>query len=243
MKIINESQEKKILSLSNGSSSLMDITNKDKNNEASDKIINKNLKKYQIINPLPSKKNGTNSEPEEKNANNDIKHIFHKFINPEIKTKNNFNRKFLLLSPNKSIEYIKRQEKIFRLKKEKKKGGGIENDFKNRFKSNETSKRSLDYSVNCNAIYLHFDNSSDNNEKNKEQKYSIVERNLNNMSEIGLKLSPVFGKTNYNFYVKNNLGESYENIKERLKGSRNLKKTVNAAFLTFFKNKVYSNDK
>ena len=58
-----------------------------------------------------------------------------------------------------------------------------------------------------------------------------------------MKLSPAFGRTNYNFFIRNKLGDSYDNIITGLNQKNSLKSGLNAAFVNSIKNKINFNDK
>ena len=58
-----------------------------------------------------------------------------------------------------------------------------------------------------------------------------------------MKLSPAFGRTNYDFFIRNKLGDNFENDKSGLNRVNRLKIGLNAAFVNSIKNKINFNDK
>ena len=110
-------------------------------------------------------------------------------------------------------------------------------------------QRSLENIVDCNVINLQLDKRYYTSKKrtiNTTTKIAL-NKNRKNMSEIGMKLSPAFGRTTYNFFIKNNkMGNSFENGSttgiNTIRMS-NLKKTLNEAFVNSIKEKINLNDK
>ena len=110
-------------------------------------------------------------------------------------------------------------------------------------------QRSLENIVDCNVINLKLDKRHYTSKKrtiNTTTKIAL-NKNRKNMSEIGMKLSPAFGRTTYNFFIKNNkMGNSFENGSttgiNTIRMS-NLKKTLNEAFVNSIKEKINLNDK
>ena len=110
-------------------------------------------------------------------------------------------------------------------------------------------QRSLENIVDCNVINLQLDKRYYTSKKrtiNTTTKIAL-NKNRKNMSEIGMKLSPAFGRTTYNFFIKNNkIGNSFENgLTTGINNNRinNLKKTLNEAFVNSIKEKINLNDK
>ena len=111
------------------------------------------------------------------------------------------------------------------------------------FIKEKKEQKNSEHFVDCNVIDLHLDKKSIIAKKKLKNTSAKINLNNNNsISEVGMKLSPAFGRTNYHFYIKNKLGESYENLKGSQKMS-SLKATLNAAYLSSIKNKIYLNDK
>ena len=154
-----------------------------------------------------------------------------------------------ILSPKKSLDFIqnnvtdkkKFEKKIYKSEEQK----NIMNYIKihyNNIKGKQEQK-SQDNMVNCNIINLHLDNKNKRKQNNFSAKKNI-NKNRNSLGEFGMKLSPAFGRTNYNFYIKNKIGESFDDAKNgypyKMSG---LKTSLNAAFVTTIKNKIFFNDK
>ena len=78
--------------------------------------------------------------------------------------------------------------------------------------------------------------------KNTSAKISL-NKYRNNLREVSMKLSPAFGRTAYNFFIKNHLVQSYEDIKPGSIKTNNLKSTLSEAFMASIKEKMYLNDK
>ena len=157
--------------------------------------------------------------------------------------------KMIILSPKKSLDFIqnnvtdkkKFEKKIYKSEEQK----NIMNYIKihyNNIKGKQEQK-SQDNMVNCNIINLHLDNKNKIKQNNFSAKKNI-NKNRNSLGEFGMKLSPAFGRTNYNFYIKNKIGESFDDAKNgypyKMSG---LKPSLNAAFVTTIKNKIFFNDK
>ena len=110
-------------------------------------------------------------------------------------------------------------------------------------------QRSLENIVDCNVVNLQLDKRYYTSKKrtiNTTTKIAL-NKNRKSMSEIGMKLSPAFGRTTYNFFIKNNkIGNSFENgLTTGINNNRinNLKKTLNEAFVNSIKEKINLNDK
>ena len=157
--------------------------------------------------------------------------------------------KMTILSPKKSLDFIqnnvtdkkKFEKKIYKSEEQK----NIMNYIKihyNNIKVKQEQK-SQDNMVNCNIINLHLDNKNKRKQNNFSAKKNI-NKDRNSLGEFGMKLSPAFGRTNYNFYIKNKIGESFDDAKN---GYQNkiigLKASLNAAFVTTIKNKIFFNEK
>ena len=157
--------------------------------------------------------------------------------------------KMTILSPKKSLDFIqnnvtdkkKFEKKIYKSEEQK----NIMNYIKihyNNIKGKQEQK-SQDNMVNCNIINLRLDNKNKRKQNNFSAKKNI-NKNRNSLGEFGMKLSPAFGRTNYNFYIKNKIGESFDDAKNgypyKMSG---LKTSLNAAFVTTIKNKIFFNDK
>ena len=157
--------------------------------------------------------------------------------------------KMTILSPKKSLDFIqnnvtdkkKFEKKIYKSEEQK----NIMNYIKihyNNIKGKQEQK-SQDNMVNCNIINLHLDNKNKRKQNNFSAKKNI-NKNRNSLGEFGMKLSPAFGRTNYNFYIKNKIGESFDDAKNGYQNKRiGLKTSLNAAFVTTIKNKIFFNDK
>ena len=211
-----ESHEKKIFSLSNGSS-LINLSNQNKKNEENETEIIKSInynklkdKKKEIIIRTPFSNESIMNKIKQRNFNS-----------------NN------LIYQSKSLK----NEDIFKTNEEQDKKINFN------FIKEKKEQKNSEHFVDCNVIDLHLDKKSIIAKKKLKNTSAKINLNNNNsISEVGMKLSPAFGRTNYHFYIKNKLGESYENLKGSQKMS-SLKATLNAAYLSSIKNKIYLNDK
>ena len=211
-----ESHEKKIFSLSNGSS-LINLSNQNKKNEENETEIIKSInynklkdKKKEIIIRTPFSNESIMNKIKQRNFNS-----------------NN------LIYQSKSLK----NEDIFKTNEEQDKKINFN------FIKEKKEQKNSEHFVDCNVIDLHLDKKSIIAKKKLKNTSAKINLNNNNsISEVGMKLSPAFGRTNYHFYIKNKLGESYENLKGLQKMS-SLKATLNAAYLSSIKNKIYLNDK
>ena len=211
-----ESHEKKIFSLSNGSS-LINLSNQNKKNEENETEIIKSInynklkdKKKEIIIRTPFSNESIMNKIKQRNFNS-----------------NN------LIYQSKSLK----NEDIFKTNEEQDKKINFN------FIKEKKEQKNSEHFVDCNVIDLHLDKKSIIAKKKLKNTSAKINLNNNNsISEVGMKLSPAFGRTNYHFYIKNKLGESYENLKGSQKMS-SLKATLNAAYLSSIKYKIYLNDK
>ena len=259
-KIKIESLEKQKLSLSNNSKNIM-FRKKEEEQKSLD-ILN-----------IQSKSNDNNIMEENNidNINNNVN-----IIMPE-KEKNNYlkfsnldlirkmkEHKYHILTPSNSKSYynisnnnnnkdniIEKKPKTrnyYLLSAEQKQ---IMDEIKTHFNiiKEKQEQRSLENIVDCNVINLQLDKRYYTSKKrtiNTTTKIAL-NKNRKNMSEIGMKLSPAFGRTTYNFFIKNNkIGNSFENgLTTGINNNRinNLKKTLNEAFVNSIKEKINLNDK
>ena len=230
-KIKIESQEKKIFSLSNGSS-LINISNQNKKKEENETEIIKSMN-YNIQKDINIKSPGEGLP------------IYQKFSNESIMNKikqRNISRNYLIYQ-NKSLNIKeKKNEDIFKTYEEQRQ---IMSDKKINFNliKERKEQKKLEYFVDCNVIDLHLDKKNIIAKKKLKKTSAKLNLNKNSISEIGMKLSPAFGRTNYHFYIKNKLGESYDDLRTGLQKMSSLKATLNAAYLSSIKNKIYLNDK
>ena len=168
---------------------------------------------------------------------------------PKLVKKENVN-KMKMLSPRQSLDFNN-------IKSERRK---FEKKF---FSQNEKQKQVMDYIklhynimkekqdqksqenvVNCNIINLHLEQKNKRKQKNSSARIFINNsKKRNTFSEFGMKLSPAFGRTNYNFYIKDKLQESLDEIKTGIPKMHSLKTTLNAAFVCSIKNKIFFSDK
>ena len=235
-KIKIESQENKKLSLSNDSS-LINVSNHNKKNEENETEIIKSI----YYNKQRDKKKEIITKPSEKELP-----IYQKFSNENIINKikqRNFNS-YYLISPNKSLNIQeKKDEDIFQINEGHKQ---IMSDKKTNFNliKERREQKYLEDLIDSNVIDLHLDKQNIiTKRKLKKESARINLNNNNNINEIGMKLSPAFGRTNYHFYIKNKSGESYEDLRNGLPKMSSLKATLKAAYISSIKNKIYSNDK
>ena len=237
-------KESQALSLSNSSGAFINISNQNilKKDDMDSEIIKSINYNSFHFNENDNINNNVNSikSPEKEKENNFIP-IFHKFQNKDIQNKMR-NRNRNMISPTKSLSYYIKSEKPqtkneYKVNEEQKQVmDNIESHFN--FMKGRQEQKSGENLVDCNVINLQL-----NYNKNKRQKNASAKILKNNLSEIGMKLSPAFGRTNYNFFIRNKLGDSYDNIITGLNQKNSLKSGLNAAFVNSIKNKINFNDK
>ena len=259
-KIKIESLEKQKLSLSNNSKNIM-LRKKEEEQKSLDILNIQNKSNDNNIieeNNIDNINNNVNIIMPEKEKNNYIK-----FSNLDLIRKMK-EHKYHILTPSNSKSYynisnnnnnkdniIEKKPKTrnyYLLSAEQKQ---IMDEIKTHFNiiKEKQEQRSLENIVDCNVINLQLDKRYYTSKKrtiNTTTKIAL-NKNRKNMSEIGMKLSPAFGRTTYNFFIKNNkMGNSFENGSttgiNTIRMS-NLKKTLNEAFVNSIKEKINLNDK
>ena len=141
------------------------------------------------------------------------------------------------------IEYNEEQSEIM---------NKIKTFYNNKKEKNE--QKSLENIVDCNIINLNLQKNSNNRNKrssaknnlrfSKEQKASKVNKLRYNLSEIGMKITPAFGRTTYSFYNKNNFNINSYNIGiQNNKKINSLKDRLNMALVSSIREKIGLNDK
>ena len=139
----------------------------------------------------------------------------------------------------KNIEFNKEQTQIM---------NQIKTYYNNKKELNE--QKSQENIVDCNIINLNFEKALKNKDKNnsakntiyitKDIKSSKVNSLRNNLSEIGMKIAPVFGRTTYRFYnKKENIGIGMQSNRKQ----KSLKESLNMALVTSIKQKINLKDK
>ena len=259
-KIKIESLEKQKLSLSNNSKNIM-FRKKEEEQKSLDILNIQNKSNDNNIieeNNIDNINNNVNIIMPEKEKNNYLK-----FSNLDLIRKMK-EHKYHILTPSNSKSYynisnnnnnkdniIEKKPKTrnyYLLSAEQKQ---IMDEIKTHFNiiKEKQEQRSLENIVDCNVINLQLDKRYYTSKKrtiNTTTKIAL-NKNRKNMSEIGMKLSPAFGRTTYNFFIKNNkIGNSFENgLTTGINNNRinNLKKTLNEAFVNSIKEKINLNDK
>ena len=259
-KIKIESLEKQKLSLSNNSKNIM-LRKKEEEQKSLDILNIQNKSNDNNIieeNNIDNINNNVNIIMPEKEKNNYLK-----FSNLDLIRKMK-EHKYHILTPSNSKSYynisnnnnnkdniIEKKPKTrnyYLLSAEQKQ---IMDEIKTHFNiiKEKQEQRSLENIVDCNVINLQLDKRYYTSKKrtiNTTTKIAL-NKNRKNMSEIGMKLSPAFGRTTYNFFIKNNkMGNSFENgTTTGINTIRmsNLKKTLNEAFVNSIKEKINLNDK
>ena len=242
-----DNKESQALSLSNSSGAIINISNQNihKKDDIDTEIIKSiNYNSFHFNENDKDVNNNINNikSPEKEKESNFIP-IFHKFQNKDLQSKMR-HRNRNMISPTKSLSYYIKSEKPhakeeYRIKinEEQKQ---VMDDIKSHFNlmKGRQEQKSGENLVDCNVINLQL-----NYNKKKSQKNASAKILKNNLSEIGMKLSPAFGRTNYNFFIRNKLGDSYDNLISGLNQKNNLKNGLNAAFVSSIKNKINFNDK
>ena len=244
-----KSQEKQKLSLSNGSRS--NLTN-NQNETDFFKSMNYNINNSNESNTTNFKNNINIKYKFAEKGKEQYLPMFKKFSNLEKfqKIKHKIDTNYKIISQTKSLSYIsvkqENKKKInYKMNEEQKQ---VMDNIKNHFNimKEKNEQKSMENIVACNVINLHL--KKDNNlfkEKRKKNTSAKISLNKyrNNLSEVSMKLSPAFGRTAYNFFIKNHLVQSYEDIKPGSLKANNLKSTLSEAFMASIKEKMYLNDK
>ena len=244
-----KSQEKQKLSLSNGSRS--NLTN-NQNETDFFKSMNYNINNSNESNTTNFKNNINIKYKFAEKGKEQYLPMFKKFSNLEKfqKIKHKIDTNYKIISQTKSLSYIsvkqENKKKInYKMNEEQKQ---VMDNIKNHFNimKEKNEQKSMENIVACNVINLHL--KKDNNlfkEKRKKNTSAKISLNKyrNNLSEVSMKLSPAFGRTAYNFFIKNHLVQSYEDIKPGSIKANNLKSTLSEAFMASIKEKMYLNDK
>ena len=244
-----KSQEKQKLSLSNGSRS--NLTN-NQNETDFFKSMNYNINNSNESNTTNFKNNINIKYKFAEKGKEQYLPMFKKFSNLEKfqKIKHKIDTNYKIISQTKSLSYIsvkqENKKKInYKINEEQKQ---VMDNIKNHFNimKEKNEQKSMENIVACNVINLHL--KKDNNlfkEKRKKNTSAKISLNKyrNNLSEVSMKLSPAFGRTAYNFFIKNHLVQSYEDIKPGSLKANNLKSTLSEAFMASIKEKMYLNDK
>ena len=244
-----KSQEKQKLSLSNGSRS--NLTN-NQNETDFFKSMNYNINNSNESNTTNFKNNINIKYKFAEKGKEQYLPMFKKFSNLEKfqKIKHKIDTNYKIISQTKSLRYIsvkqENKKKInYKMNEEQKQ---VMDNIKNHFNimKEKNEQKSMENIVACNVINLHL--KKDNNlfkEKRKKNTSAKISLNKyrNNLSEVSMKLSPAFGRTAYNFFIKNHLVQSYEDIKPGSLKANNLKSTLSEAFMASIKEKMYLNDK
>ena len=244
-----KSQEKQKLSLSNGSRS--NLTN-NQNETDFFKSMNYNINNSNESNTTNFKNNINIKYKFAEKGKEQYLPMFKKFSNLDKfqKIKHKIDTNYKIISQTKSLSYIsvkqENKKKInYKMNEEQKQ---VMDNIKNHFNimKEKNEQKSMENIVACNVINLHL--KKDNNlfkEKRKKNTSAKISLNKyrNNLSEVSMKLSPAFGRTAYNFFIKNHLVQSYEDIKPGSLKANNLKSTLSEAFMASIKEKMYLNDK
>lgn len=109
-------------------------------------------------------------------------------------------------------------------------------------------QKSQENIIDCNIINLHLDKPPkvirDKNISAKNNRHFSKDGKLrNNISEIGMKISPAFGRTTYSFYNKKDINMNINNNGLQNRKINSLKDRLNMAFVSSIKQKIGLNDK
>ena len=178
-----------------------------------------------------------------KNTKNDIENFskinIKKRINKDNNKISNTPRIINIYDKNKKNNYIihrntNEQNKIIQ---------EIKAFYNNKKEKNE--QKSQKNIVDCNIINLHLEkplNEKHINASAKTLNHSQDTINRNNLSEIRMKVNPVFGRTTYSFYNKGEINNNYNN-NEFEKNKNRLKDKLNIAFVSSINKKINLNEK
>ena len=167
---------------------------------------------------------------------------FSKINNNAIKINNKEDNNFF--SAPKEFHSIEKSEKMPLLIYNNEEQNQIMNQIKTFYniKKEKYIQKSQENVVDCNIINLNLEKpkkisgSANNNYLTKDTKLR------NNLSEIGMKISPVFGRTTYSFYNRKDIN-SINNVFQNNKKINSLKDRLNLAFVSSIKQRIKLKDK
>ena len=121
-------------------------------------------------------------------------------------------------------------------------------------KKEKNEQKSLENIVDCNIINLNLQKNLNNRNKrgsaknnlyfSKEPKQSKFTKLRYNLSEIGMKITPAFGRTTYSFYNKNNFNANSCGVgMQNNRKINSLKERLNMALVSTIRERISLNDK
>ena len=128
----------------------------------------------------------------------------------------------------------------------------IKTFYNNKKEKNE--QKSQENVVDCNVINLNLEKGLQNKKKNSDKnnlhlskdnnKFPKENKARNNLSEIGMKITPAFGRTTYSFYNKKDYnGNAFNNVMQNNRKINSLKDRLNIAFVSTIKQRLNLHDK
>ena len=120
-------------------------------------------------------------------------------------------------------------------------------------KKEKSEQKSQENIIDCNVINLNLEKGLKNKKKqfsennlylSKDNKFQKENKLRNNLSEIGMKITPAFGRTTYSFYNKKEpLGTGFNNAIQNNRKINSLKDRLNMAFVSTIKQRLNLHDK
>ena len=246
-KIKIESLEKKKYVHSNSSLNISEYKNK---NEEPDKesIEFKEYNLKPIINNKNKNNNNINEINDKMRTINTTKHfskinIINKINNIYNKDDNNF-----CITPKGYHTLDKNEKRIDYIIYSNEEQTQIMNEIKTYYnnKKEKNDQKLQEKIVDCNVINLNLNKQTNNRNSNisaKNKLYLAKDNKLrNNISEIGMKISPAFGRTTYSFYNKKEINGNNNGLGNNRK-IKSLKDRLNMAFVSSIKQKINFHDK
>ena len=120
-------------------------------------------------------------------------------------------------------------------------------------KKEKSEQKSQENIIDCNVINLNLEKGLKNKKKqfsennlylSKDNKFQKENKLRNNLSEIGMKITPAFGRTTYSFYnKKEHIGTGFNNAIQNNRKINSLKDRLNMAFVSTIKQRLNLHDK
>ena len=246
-KIKIESLEKKKYVHSNSSLNISEYKNK---NEEPDKesIEFKEYNLKPIINNKNKNNNNINEINDKMRTINTTKHfskinIINKINNIYNKDDNNF-----CITPKGYHTLDKNEKRVDYIIYSNEEQTQIMNEIKTYYnnKKEKNDQKLQEKIVDCNVINLNLNKQTNNRNSNisaKNKLYLSKDNKLrNNISEIGMKISPAFGRTTYSFYNKKEINGNNIGLGNNRK-IKSLKDRLNMAFVSSINQKINFHDK
>ena len=120
-------------------------------------------------------------------------------------------------------------------------------------KKEKSEQKSQENVIDCNVINLNLEKGLKNKKKqisennlylSKDNKFQKENKLRNNLSEIGMKITPAFGRTTYSFYNKReHIGTGFNNAIQNNRKINSLRDRLNMALVSTIKQRLNLHDK